>query len=330
MMIRTDNTGPNCVRSRTAATNQFDVSNYNRSNPQVASFELDQGSRTRSGAILNLNFLKGLQGVKADDFIVTKRPRLGSTNKQRKVEFADYERRLATMQSSIQAIQQAYLGTRERAVVVLEGWDTAGKGGIVRRLGWALDPRSFKVHPIAAPSSQEKGKHYLQRFWEKLPEQGQIVVFDRSWYGRVLVERVEGFATKREWRRAYEEINQFERLLVKDGIRIVKIFLDISQGEQIRRFKDRVTDPLKRWKLSYEDFRNRERWADYELAIEDMMDETSNKLAPWYLVPANDKPFGRLAAFTILIARLGKGVSLEPRPLDPKIAELAARLFDLS
>jgi polyphosphate kinase 2 (PPK2 family) len=277
-----------------------------------------------------LNFLKGLQGVKADDFIVTKRPRLGSTNKKRKVDFADYERRLATMQPSIQAIQQAYLGTRERAVVVLEGWDTAGKGGIVRRLGWALDPRSFKVHPIAAPSSQEKGKHYLQRFWEKLPEQGQIVVFDRSWYGRVLVERVEGFATKREWRRAYEEINQFERLLVKDGIRIVKIFLDISQGEQIRRFKDRVTDPLKRWKLSYEDFRNRERWADYELAIEDMMDETSNKLVPWYLVPANDKPFGRLAAFTILIARLGKGVSLEPRPLDPKIAELAARLFDLS
>jgi polyphosphate kinase 2 (PPK2 family) len=109
----------------------------------------------------------------------------------------------------------------------------------------------------------------------------------------------------------------------------VKIFLHITPGEQIRRFKNRVTDPLKRWKLSYEDFRNRERWADYELAIEDMMDETSTKLAPWYLVPANDKPFGRIAAFTILIARLGKGVSLEPRPLDPKIAELAARLFDL-
>jgi polyphosphate kinase 2 (PPK2 family) len=233
------------------------------------------------------------------------------------------------MQSTVQAIQQAYLGTRERAVVVLEGWDTAGKGGVVRRLGWALDPRSFKVHPIAAPSAHERGKHYLQRFWEKLPEPGQIVVFDRSWYGRVLVERVEGFATKREWRRGYEEINQFERLLVEDGIRIVKIFLHISAGEQIRRFRDRVNDPLKRWKLSYEDFRNRERWADYEVAIEDMMEETSTKWAPWYLVPANDKPFGRLAAFKILIARLGKGVGLKPRPLDPKIAELAAQLFDL-
>ena len=267
--------------------------------------------------------------MKAEDFIVYKRPHLGSIKNFPRVDFVDYQRRLASMQSSLQAIQQAYLGTRERVVVVLEGWDTAGKGGVVRRLGWALDPRSFKVHPIAAPSSHERGKHYLQRFWEKLPEHGQIIVFDRSWYGRVLVERVEGFATNQEWRRAYEEINQFERLLVEDGIRIVKIFLHITPGEQIRRFKNRVTDPLKRWKLSYEDFRNRERWADYELAIEDMMDETSTKLAPWYLVPANDKPFGRIAAFTILIARLGKGVSLEPRPLDPKIAELAARLFDL-
>jgi polyphosphate kinase 2 (PPK2 family) len=267
--------------------------------------------------------------VKAQDFIVSKRPRLGSITKHQKVEFADYERRLASMQTTVQAIQQAYLGTRERAVVVLEGWDTAGKGGIVRRLGWALDPRSFKVHPISAPGPHERGKHYLQRFWEKLPEHGQIVVFDRSWYGRVLVERVEGFATKREWRRGYEEINQFERLLVEDGIRIVKIFLHISAGEQIRRFKDRVNNPLKRWKLSYEDFRNRQRWTDYEVAIEDMMELTSTKWVPWYLVPANDKPFGRLAAFKILIARLGKGVNLAPRPLDPKIAELAAQLFDL-
>ncbi len=267
--------------------------------------------------------------MKAEDFIVSKRPRLSAITKHRKVEFADYERRLTSMQSTVQAIQQAYLGTRERAVLVLEGWDTAGKGGVVRRLGWALDPRSFKVHPISAPSPHERGKHYLQRFWEKLPEHGQIVVFDRSWYGRVLVERVEGFATMREWRRGYEEINQFERLLIADGIRIVKIFLHISADEQIRRFKDRVANPLKRWKLSYDDFRNRERWAEYEGAIEDMMGQTSTKQAPWYLVPANDKLFGRLAVFKILIACLGKGISLEPRPLDPKIAQLAARLFDL-
>src|SRR3954463_12193917 len=188
--------------------------------------------------------------MKSTDFVVTGRPRLAEIKRFPAVDFADYEHRLAEMQQTLQRVQQAYLGTKHRAIIVLEGWDTAGKGGVGRRVGWALDPRSFKVHAIAAPTSREKSLHYLQRFWEKLPEHGQIVVFDRSWYGRVLVERVEGFATKREWRRGYEEINQFERLLVEDGIRIAKIFLHISPGEQIRRFKDRVNNPLKRWKLS--------------------------------------------------------------------------------
>src|SRR5262249_12712577 len=156
-----------------------------------------------------------------------------------------------------------YLGTDERAVVVLEGWDTAGKGGLVRRLAWALDPRSLKVHPISAPSEREKAQHYLQRFWERLPQLGEIVVFDRSWYGRVLVERVEQFAMTGEWKRAYREINEFERTLAADGIRLVKIFLHITAEEQMHRFKDRLTNPRKRWKLSYEDFRNRDRWKDY-------------------------------------------------------------------
>jgi AMP-polyphosphate phosphotransferase len=268
--------------------------------------------------------------MKAKDFIVVRRPALAKITKHPAIGFANYERRLDSMQSVMQSIQQAYLGTRERAVVVLEGWDTAGKGGIVRRLGWALDPRSFKVYPIAAPLSHERGQHYLQRFWEKLPDPGQIVVFDRSWYGRVLVERVEGFARKREWQRGYEEINEFEHTMAADGIRIAKIFLHITPAEQIRRFKDRLTNPLKRWKLSYEDFRNRSRWADYEVAIEHMVERTSPKWAPWYLIPANDKLFGRLATFTILIEVLGKGLRLKPRPLDPKVAEMAKQLFDLA
>jgi AMP-polyphosphate phosphotransferase len=267
--------------------------------------------------------------MKATDFTVVKRPTLAKIVKHPSIGFANYERWLESMQSVMQSIQQANLGTRERAVVVLEGWDTAGKGGIVRRLGWALDPRSFKVHPIAAPLSHERGRHYLQRFWEKLPDPGQIVVFDRSWYGRVLVERVEGFAGKHEWRRGYEEINEFERMMVADGIRIAKMFLHITPAEQMRRFKDRLTNPLKRWKLSYEDFRNRSRWADYEVAIEDMMEKTSHRWAPWYLIPVNDKPYGRLATFTILIEVLGKGLHLKPRPLDPKVAEMAKQLFDL-
>jgi polyphosphate kinase 2 (PPK2 family) len=267
--------------------------------------------------------------MKAKDFIIVRRPVLAKIAKHPMIGFADYERRMKSMQSVTQSIQQAFLGTRERAVIVLEGWDTAGKGGIVRRLGWALDPRSFKVYPITAPLSHERGRHYLQRFWEKLPEPGQIVVFDRSWYGRVLVERVEGFASKREWQRGYEEINEFERMMIADGIRVAKCFLHITPAEQIRRFKDRITNPRKRWKLSYEDFRNRSRWADYEKAIEDMMERTSSKWAPWYLVPANNKPYGRLATFTILIGVLGKGLHLRPRPLEPKLAKMAKRLFDL-
>jgi polyphosphate kinase 2 (PPK2 family) len=268
--------------------------------------------------------------VNPDRFLVSARPNLAAIEKFPKTTFAAYERSLAAMQKTLRAIQQAYLGTRECSVIVLEGWDTAGKGGVVRRLGWTLDPRSFKVHPISAPTAQEKAQHYLQRFWNKLPGHGQIVVFDRSWYGRVLVERVEELARPEEWQRAYAEINEFENILATGGIRIMKIFLHITSDEQVKRFQERITHPLKQWKLTYEDFRNRSRWQEYETAIEDMMEKTSTQIAPWHLIPANDKLFGRLAAFTIMIGRMGAGVDLEPKPLDPRIAEEAARLLDKS
>ncbi len=267
--------------------------------------------------------------MKSTDFVISARARLAAVKHFPVVEFADYERRLAEMQEILQRVQQAYLGTSHRAIIVLEGWDTAGKGGVVRRLGWALDPRSFKVHAIAAPTGRERSLHYLQRFWERLPEHGQIVVFDRSWYGRVLVERVEAYATPTEWHRAYNDINDFERMLLEDDTRLVKIFLHITPEEQVHRFRARLTDPLKRWKLSYEDFRNRSHWSDYEEAIEDMIEKTSTKRAPWHLVPANNKPFGRLAALRIIADRLSKGVDLEPRGLDPKVAEAAEQLFGI-
>jgi polyphosphate kinase 2 (PPK2 family) len=268
--------------------------------------------------------------MKSQDFIVTGRPRLAQATEHPKMDFADYERRLRSLQEALQLIQQAYLGTPDRALLVLEGWDTSGKGGLIRRLGWALDPRSFKVHPIAAPDEHERAQHYLQRFWGRLPRKGQIVAFDRSWYGRVLVERVEGLATKQEWQRAYREINEFERILLDSGIRLVKLFLHITPDEQIRRFRDRLIDPVKRWKLSYEDFRNRARWSDYEMAIEDMMEETTTRRAPWYLIPTNNKPYGRIAALRILVDRLGKEVSLEPRPIDPELLKEAQGALSLS
>jgi len=242
--------------------------------------------------------------MKTADFVVEKRPSLAAIDSFPKVDFADYERRLGDLQETLQRIQQAYLGTQNRAVIALEGWDTAGKGGVVRRLGWALDPRSFKVAAIAAPGEREKSLHYLQRFWERLPQHGQIVAFDRSWYGRVLVERVEGFASAAEWRRGYKEINEFEGMLLDDGVRLVKLFMHITPDEQMRRFHKRLTDPLKRWKLSYEDFRNRGRWKDYAA-------------------------YGRLAALRIIADRLSKNVSLEPRPLDPKVIEAAEHLLGI-
>ena len=268
--------------------------------------------------------------LRAKAFVVKHRPRLADIVDHPKLDFADYERRLSALQNVLQLVQQAYLGTQERAIIVLEGWDTAGKGGIVRRLGWALDPRSFGVSPIASPDEHERAQHYLQRFWRRLPEYGHIVAFDRSWYGRVLVERVEGFAAEKAWRRAYREINEFERILIDSGVRLVKIFLHISAEEQLKRFRARLTDPVKRWKLSYEDFRNRARWADYVTAIEDMMAETSTRLAPWHLVPANNKPFGRVAAIGVIKQRLGEGVSLEPRPIDPALLKEARRALGLS
>ena len=223
------------------------------------------GARTAKAAKTHARHGGGLPKMRAADFVVKGRPHLAAIKHFPVVEYADYERRLSTLQDTLQLVQQAYLSTPHRAVILLEGWDTAGKGGVVRRLGWALDPRSFKVHAIAAPSGREKSLHYLQRFWERLPQHGQIVVFDRSWYGRVMVERVEAFATPAEWHRAYAEINDFERMLLADGMRLVKLFLHISPDEQMRRFRNRLTDPLKRWKLSYEDFRNRQHWQDYEL-----------------------------------------------------------------
>jgi polyphosphate kinase 2 (PPK2 family) len=263
-------------------------------------------------------------------FVVKGRPRLSKLTDYPELDFAAYEQRLASLQRVLQLIQQAYLGSSERALIVLEGWDTAGKGGVVRRLGWALDPRSFKVHPVSAPDEHERAEHYLQRFWRHLPHKGQIVVFDRSWYGRVLVERVEGFATEAEWRRAYREINEFERVLTDSGVRLIKLFLHITADEQVRRFRDRLINPLKRWKLSYEDFRNRAHRSDYVVAIEDMLEETSTKFAPWYLIPANDKPFGRIVAFRILADRLGKGVPLKPRAISPHLFKQARRKLGLS
>jgi len=238
------------------------------------------------------------------------------------------EAMLAQEQERLTRIQQAYLFSGDRAVVVFEGMDAAGKGGAIRRIAWAMDPRSLKVWPIGAPNEVEKKQHYLQRFWVRMPERAQISLFDRSWYGRVLVERVEGFAEHSEWRRAYREINEFEQQLISSGIKIAKIFLHVSKDEQLRRFEDRLRNPLKRWKLSYEDFRNREKWDQYIKAAEDMFQRTSTREAPWTVIPADNKPVARIMALKVIANCLGAGVDVEHAPFDKKLLRVARRVID--
>jgi polyphosphate kinase 2 (PPK2 family) len=205
----------------------------------------------------------------------------------------EYEERLKQHQLSLLHLERRIFQKGRRAIIAFEGWDAAGKGGAIRRLTERLDPRGFKVYPIAAPRPEEQARHYLWRFWQRLPGPGEIAIFDRTWYGRVLVERIEGFARKDAWRRAYDEINQFEKLLVDDGCPIVKFFLHISKKEQLRRFHEREKDPYKDWKIGPEDWRNRKRWKQYERAIGDMFARTDTRAAPWHLVPANHKWYAR-------------------------------------
>jgi polyphosphate kinase 2 (PPK2 family) len=220
--------------------------------------------------------------------------RLDAVDPAAAVPLARYEKRLAELQRELYQLHIENFLEGRRAIFAFEGWDAAGKGGCIKRLTALMDPRGYKVWPIAAPRGAEKRNHYLWRFWQRLPEKGEIAIFDRSWYGRVLVERVEGFAKHDEWKRAYGEIDAFERMLTDDGVKIAKFFLHIDWKTQLARFEARETDPLKKYKLSPEDWRNRKKWNDYEDAIQDMLDRTHRPDAPWTLVPADDKKHARL------------------------------------
>lgn len=192
--------------------------------------------------------------------------------------------------------------------VVFEGWDASGKGGAIRRLTSALDPRHVRVAEIGPPTELEKSHHFLWRFWPSVPGSGGMTVFDRSWYGRVLVERVEGFASEPEWRRAYREIVEFERSLWAEGTVLVKFWLHVSAKEQLRRFRARERDPLKRWKLTGEDWRNFSKRSEYERAVADMLQETDHEPAPWRLVAAENKPYARVAVLRQVIEAYEQGL----------------------
>lgn len=216
----------------------------------------------------------------------------------------EYDSQLKVLHARLHRLAfQAYVQKRS-VVIVFEGMDASGKGGTIKRLTERMDPRGYVVWPISAPAGEDKERHYLYRFWRRLPEQGQLAIFDRSWYGRVLVERLEGFCSEEAWKRAYGEINHFERQLVDAGTIILKFWMHISKDEQLERFRERERINYKSWKITDEDWRNRGKWEDYMVATQEMILKTSTLVAPWTLVEANDKLYARIHVLRTVAEKL--------------------------
>ena len=218
----------------------------------------------------------------------------------------DYGKALKKYQSKVRELEHQVYMRRLPVVIVYSGWDAAGKGGNIRRIVQAMDPRGYEVISIAAPNDIEKAHHYLWRFWSRIPKAGHIAIFDRSWYERVMVERVEGFCAEEEWKRAYGEINEFEEQLTNFGTVLVKFWLQIDQDEQLRRFQARQKIPFKQWKITDEDWRNREKWDRYRVAVEEMLFRTSTPYAPWTIVEANSKRYARIKALRTVCEEIEK------------------------
>ncbi len=244
---------------------------------------------------------------------------LETLNLSLRLEREAYVRELTRRQLQLRELGYQVFRQQRPVIILFEGWDAAGKGGAIKRITERLDPRAYNVFPISAPQGDEKTKHYLYRFWKRLPQSGQIAIFDRSWYGRVLVERVEGFATEPEWRRAYREIVTFEHQLRDANTILFKFWMHISRDEQLARFEHRQQIGYKAWKLTSEDWRNREKWPQYTDAVEEMLLRTSTRHAPWTLVEGNDKYWARVQVLNKLVEGLSQELKYQPAdPLDDK------------
>lgn len=218
----------------------------------------------------------------------------------------EYKEELTKLQNHLKELHNRLYRKKVPVVIVYEGWDAAGKGGNIKRITEALDPRGFEVQPIASPEPHEKARHYLWRFWMRLPKTGHIAIFDRSWYGRVMVERLEGFCSENDWKRAYNEMNEFEKELHDWGAVIIKFWVQIDKDTQLARFTDRQNTPEKQWKITDEDWRNREKWDEYEVAVNEMIQKTSTTFAPWHILESVDKKYARIKALKIVIEELEK------------------------
>jgi polyphosphate kinase 2 (PPK2 family) len=229
---------------------------------------------------------------------------LSSVNPDKQIDDDDYKAKMDIYQKKIKDLGYKLYARRKSVVIAYEGWDAAGKGGNIKRLTEDLDPRGYEVAPIAAPTSEELSHHYLWRFYNKMPKDGHITLFDRSWYGRVLVERVEGLCRQDEWQRAYREINDMELHMSNHGAVIFKFWLHVDKAEQLARFEARQADPAKQYKITEDDWRNREKWDDYERAVNEMLFKTDTAYAPWTIIESNNKKFARIKVLELVTKEL--------------------------
>ena len=244
----------------------------------------------------------------AADFPMAKTPRLAEADLSLSIAPEDYKKELKELQKKLSRLHNEIYRKRIPVVICYEGWDAAGKGGNIRRLAYPLDPRGFDTYPIASPLPAEKARHFLWRFWTRLPASGHIAIFDRTWYGRVMVERIEGFCGLQDWKRAYNEINEFEEELHDWGAVILKFWIHIDQETQLQRFTERQNTPEKQWKITDEDWRNREKWPQYEQAVSEMLEKTSTEFAPWYIIESNDKLYARIKVLRIVVDALERAL----------------------
>ena len=247
--------------------------------------------------------------IPENQFKLKSMPMLSEIDLDKEMDVTEYRKELAKCQKKLAKLHNELYRKKIPVIIAYEGWDAAGKGGNIKRIAGALDPRGYDVHPIASPEPHEKSRHYLWRFWTRLPKTGHIAIFDRTWYGRVMVERLEGFCSKNDWQRAYNEINEFERELKDWGAVIIKFWVQIDKDTQLGRFNDRENNPQKRWKITDEDWRNREKWDQYEDAVNEMIQKTSTDFAPWHILESNNKYYARIKALKIVIKELEKALS---------------------
>ena len=242
----------------------------------------------------------------SEKFPLIKMQKLSEVDLSPALDDEEYKKELKKLQKRLGELHNTIYRKKIPVILCYEGWDAAGKGGNIRRIARPLDPRGFDVMPIASPEPHEINRQYLWRFWTRLPRSGHICIFDRTWYGRVMVERLEGFCTEDDWKRAFNEMNEFERQLTDWGAVVIKFWIHIDQDTQLARFTDRQNTPEKQWKLTEEDWRNREKWPQYEEAIDEMLQKTSTENAPWFIIESNDKKYARIKTLKIVIKALEK------------------------